>query len=239
MEKQNKKNGTFGRLLRYIYKNYRVYMITVIICIIIAAAASVVQTVFLQRLIDTCILPGLENGFESIRQPFIQTILSMVTLYVFGVAAAFTYTHLMATVTQGTLKHLRVDMFDKMQSLPIKYFDTHAHGDIMSTYTNDTDAIRQLIGQSLPMVFQSSLTITVMFLMMIYYSVWMTIIVCRFLRSHADRHEEIRRRKLPLHDGTAEISCQRRGLYRRDDPGTEGRKSLLPRGRMSKKISTN
>ena len=129
MEKQNKKNGTFGRLLRYIYKNYRVYMITVIICIIIAAAASVVQTVFLQRLIDTCMLPGLENGFESIRQPFIQTILSMVTLYVFGVAAAFTYTHLMATVTQGTLKHLRVDMFDKMQSLPIKYFDTHAHGD--------------------------------------------------------------------------------------------------------------
>ena len=86
----------------------------------------------------------------------------------------------MATVTQGTLKHLRVDMFDKMQSLPIKYFDTHAHGDIMSTYTNDTDAIRQLIGQSLPMVFQSSLTITVMFLMMIYYSVWMTIIVCLF-----------------------------------------------------------
>ena len=180
MEKQNKKNGTFGRLLRYIYKNYRVYMITVIICIIIAAAASVVQTVFLQRLIDTCILPGLENGFESIRQPFMQTILSMVTLYVFGVAAAFTYTHLMATVTQGTLKHLRVDMFDKMQSLPIKYFDTHAHGDIMSTYTNDTDAIRQLIGQSLPMVFQSSLTITVMLLMMIYYSVWMTLVVCLF-----------------------------------------------------------
>ena len=86
----------------------------------------------------------------------------------------------MATVTQGTLKHLRVDMFDKMQSLPIKYFDTHAHGDIMSTYTNDTDAIRQLIGQSLPMVFQSSLTITVMFLMMIYYSVWMTLVVCLF-----------------------------------------------------------
>lgn len=71
-------------------------------------------------------------------------------------------------------------MFDKMQSLPIKYFDTHAHGDIMSTYTNDTDAIRQLIGQSLPMVFQSSLTITVMFLMMIYYSVWMTLVVCLF-----------------------------------------------------------
>ena len=221
MEKQNKKNGTFGRLLRYIYKNYRVYMITVIICIIIAAAASVVQTVFLQRLIDTCILPGLENGLESIRQPFMQTILSMVTLYVFGVAAAFTYTHLMATVTQGTLKHLRVDMFDKMQSLPIKYFDTHAHGDIMSTYTNDTDAIRQLIGQSLPMVFQSSLTIPVMLLMDDSRCV-------PLLRSHADRHEEIRRRKLPLHDGAAEIPREGGRFHRGDDPGTEGRQGLLP-----------
>ena len=181
MEKQNKKNGTFGRLLRYIYKNYRVYMITVIICIIIAAAASVVQTVFLQRLIDTCILPGLENGFESIRQPFMQTILSMITLYVFGVAAAFTYTHLMATVTQGTLKHLRVDMFDKMQSLPIKYFDTHAHGDIMSTYTNDTDAIRMMVSQSMPMLVQSILTILVMIIMMTRFSIPMFVVVCLFV----------------------------------------------------------
>lgn len=205
MEKQNKKNGTFGRLLRYIYKNYRVYMITVIICIIIAAAASVVQTVFLQRLIDTCILPGLENGFESIRQPFMQTILSMVTLYVFGVAAAFTYTHLMATVTQGTLKHLRVDMFDKMQSLPIKYFDTHAHGDIMSTYTNDTDAILQLIGpvtsDGLPVFSHDHRHVP-------HDDLLQRLDDSRcvpLLRSHADRHEEIRRCKLPLHDGTAEI----------------------------------
>ena len=175
MEKQNKKNGTFGRLLRYIYKNYRVYMITVIICIIIAAAASVVQTVFLQRLIDTCILPGLENGFESIRQPFMQTILSMVTLYVFGVAAAFTYTHLMATVTQGTLKHLRVDMFDKMQSLPIKYFDTHSHGDIMSIYTNDIDTLRQMISQSIPQVLNSAITIVSVFVSMLILNIPLTI----------------------------------------------------------------
>ena len=176
MEKQNKKNGTFGRLLRYIYKNYRVYMITVIICIIIAAAASVVQTVFLQQLIDTCILPGLENGFESIRQPFMQTILSMVTLYVFGVAAAFTYTHLMATVTQGTLKHLRVDMFDKMQSLPIKYFDTHAHGDIMSVYTNDVDTLRQMLSQSIPQIINSVLTMTATLVTMLVINPALTVI---------------------------------------------------------------
>ena len=80
-------------------------------------------------------------------------------------------------MTQGTLRNLRNDMFDKMQTLPVKYFDTHAHGDIMSTYTNDTDAIRQLIGQSLPTLFQSALTITVMFLTMLYYSIWLTLVV--------------------------------------------------------------
>ena len=219
MEKQNnRKKGTFGRLLRYIFQNYRIHLIVVICCIIVSAAASVVQTVFLQRLIDTCILPGLKSGMESVKQPFMQTILSMLTIYAFGVAAAFTYTHLMAIVTQGTLKHLRVDMFDKMQALPIKYFDTHAHGDIMSTYTNDTDAIRQMIGQSLPMVFQASLTITVMFLMMIYYSVWMTILV---------GHEKIRRRELPLYDGAAEVARERGRFHRGDDPGTEGRKGVL------------
>ena len=100
MEKQNnRKKGTFGRLLRYIFQNYRIHLIVVICCIIVSAAASVVQTVFLQRLIDTCILPGLKSGMESVKQPFMQTILSMLTIYAFGVAAAFTYTHLMAIVT--------------------------------------------------------------------------------------------------------------------------------------------
>ena len=222
MEKQNKKNGTFGRLLRYIYKNYRVYMITVIICIIIAAAASVVQTVFLQRLIDTCILPGLENGFESIRQPFMQTILSMVTLYVFGVAAAFTYTHLMATVTQGTLKHLRVDMFDKMQSLPIKYFDTHEY--LHKRYGRDPPADRPVASDGLPVLSHDH-----------GHAPYDDLLQCvddsrcvPLLRSHADRHEEIRRCKLPLHDGTAEIPREGGRFHRGDDPGTEGRQGLLP-----------
>ncbi len=134
----------------------------------------------------------------------------------------------MATVTQGTLKHLRVDMFDKMQSLPIKYFDTHAHGDIMSTYTNDTDAIRQLIGQSLPMVFQSSLTITVMFLMMIYYSVWMTIIVCLFSALMLTVTKKFGGASSRYMMAAAEIARERGRFHRRDDPGTEGRKGFLP-----------
>ena len=118
-------------------------------------------------------------------------------------------------------------MFDKMQSLPIKYFDTHAHGDIMSTYTNDTDAIRQMIGQSLPMVFQASLTITVMFphddlLQRVDDDPGLPV-----LGAHADGHEEIRRRELPLYDGAAEVARERGRFHRGDDPGTEGRKGVL------------
>ncbi len=177
MEKQNnRKKGTFGRLLRYIFQNYRIHLIVVICCIIVSAAASVVQTVFLQRLIDTCILPGLKSGMESVKQPFMQTILSMLTIYAFGVAAAFTYTHLMAIVTQGTLKHLRVDMFDKMQSLPIKYFDTHSHGDIMSIYTNDIDTLRQMISQSIPQIINSVVTIVSVLVSMIILNIPLTIL---------------------------------------------------------------
>lgn len=177
MEKQNnRKKGTFGRLLRYIFQNYRIHLIVVICCIIVSAAASVVQTVFLQRLIDTCILPGLKSGMESVKQPFMQTILSMLTIYAFGVAAAFTYTHFMAIVTQGTLKHLRVDMFDKMQSLPIKYFDTHAHGDIMSIYTNDVDTLRQMISQSIPQLINSSITIIGVLASMIILNIPLTLL---------------------------------------------------------------
>ena len=172
------KKGTFGRLLRYLFAHYRAYLITVITCIVISALSSVTATFFLQRLIDECITPGITAGIGAVWAKLVSILLTMAGIYLLGVAASFTYTRLMATVTQGTLKQLRTDMFDKMETLPIRYFDTNARGDIMSTYTNDTDAIRQLIGQSLPMLTQSVLTITAMFCMMLFYSVWMTLAVC-------------------------------------------------------------
>lgn len=151
------------------------------LCIIVSALASVVSTAFMQRLIDECITPGITSGLGSVWQKLIGITLTMASIYLLGVAASFTYTRTMAGVTQGTLKHMRNDMFDNMQTLPIKYFDTNAHGDIMSTYTNDTDAIRQLIGQSLPVIAQSSLTLTAIFCMMLYYSVWLTLVVLCFI----------------------------------------------------------
>ena len=182
MKKQpgQKKPGNFKRLLAYLFSHYKKRLIVVICCIIISAAASVVQTAFLQRLIDQCIIPGIKLGMGPVKGRFAEILGSMVVIYVLGVAAAFTYTRIMATVTQGTLKHMRTDMFEKMETLPIRYFDTHPHGDIMSTYTNDTDAIRQLIGQSLPQLIQAVLTVTVMFLMMLSYSIWLTLVVCIF-----------------------------------------------------------
>lgn len=175
------KKGTFGRLFRYLFDHYGMRLIVVMLCIIVSAVASVIATVFLQRLIDECIVPGISSGMGAVQNLLVHILFTMAVFYVLGVLAAFTYNRIMATVTQGTLKHLRDDMFHGMETLPISYFDTHPHGDIMSTYTNDTDAIRMLIGQSLPMLTQSVLSVLAMLGMMLYFSVWMTILVLVFI----------------------------------------------------------
>ena len=154
--------GTFKRLMAYLFSHYRAHLITVILCIVVTAVASVGQTIYIQKLIDECILPGVENGMASVWAQMRGIFTSMACVYALGVLASLIYTRIMATVTQGTLKNFRVDMFTRMQTLPVKYFDTHAHGDIMSTYTNDTDAIRMMVSQSMPMLVQSILTILVM-----------------------------------------------------------------------------
>ena len=173
--------GTFKRLMAYLFSHYRVHLITVIICIIVTAVASVGQTVYIQILIDQCILPGVESGMDSVWPQMRSIFTSMAVIYAVGVLASLIYTRIMATVTQGTLKNFRVDMFTRMQTLPVKYFDTHAHGDIMSTYTNDTDAIRMMVSQSLPMLIQSILTVIVMVIMMTSFSIPMFIVVCLFV----------------------------------------------------------
>ena len=179
--KQPVQPGTLKRLLKFILAHYKTRILVVIICIISSALASTVATVFMQRLIDECITPGITSGLDAVWPQLVSILTTMAIFYVFGVTASFIYTRLMATVTQGTLKNLRNGMFNRMETLPVRYFDTHAHGDIMSNYTNDTDAIRQMIGQSLPMLIQSSLSILSMFVMMLYYSIWLTITVWIFI----------------------------------------------------------
>lgn len=172
------KKGTLGRLLKTLFKYYRWQLIIVLIAIVLSSVGGLVSSVYMQMLVDNVITPALEKGFHSeLQARLIGLIIMMISVYAIVIIASFVYTRLMATVTQGMLYRLRTDMFAKMQNLPIKYFDTHAHGEIMSAYTNDTDATRQLIGQSLPTILSSSLTLIVSVVLMLTYSFWLSLVV--------------------------------------------------------------
>ena len=172
------KKGTLGRLLKTLMKYYKWRVIAVIVCILFTSVGSLVSSVYMQMLVDDVITPALSSGFTSeLKAHLTGLIVMMVVVYSLVIVTSFLYTRIMATVTQGMLYHLRTDMFQKMQKLPIKYFDTHAHGDIMSTYTNDTDATRQLIGQSLPSLLTNSLTLVVSVALMLNYSFWLSLVV--------------------------------------------------------------
>lgn len=169
--------GTFKRFFTYLYKHNQKALIVVLITIIISSISSVFSSVMLQKLIDDVIEPGLQLGMDSVYEKLIIFVIIMISVYLLGILSVFIYTRMMATVTQGTIYRLRVDMFEKMQKLPIKYYDTHPHGEIMSTYTNDTDALRQLIGQVLPQMIQSLITVIATIVMMLVYSIWLSLVV--------------------------------------------------------------
>lgn len=171
------KPGTMKRFIKYLVDHYKGRLILVTCCIILAAVGSSLSNVFMQQIIDKVVVPGLKSGMGPVQAQFTQIVITMITVYILGAVASAIYTQIMAGVTQGTLKLLRDEMFTAMEKLPIKYFDTHAHGDIMSTYTNDVDAIRQMIGQSIPSLFQAILSVTVIILMMLRYSLWLTLVV--------------------------------------------------------------
>ncbi|WP_331666088.1 ABC transporter transmembrane domain-containing protein, partial [Anaerosporobacter sp.] len=142
------------RMLAYILKKYRVACVAVIICIFISSLASVMGTMFIKNLIDDYIMPflGQQNpDFSSL----LQVLGKMALVYLVGVVSTWAYSRMMVNVAQGTMRSIRNDLFKHMETLPIKYFDTHAHGDIMSIYTNDTDTLRQMISQSIPQVISS------------------------------------------------------------------------------------
>ena len=173
------KPGTMKRLLKYIFHYYKPSMIVVFVCLVLSAAGGLVSTVFMQQITDGVLKPAVDGAlsFAEVEHRLVTLIITMGAMYVVAVVASFLYNRILAIVTQGILCHFREDMFNKMETLPIKYFDTHAHGDIMSTYTNDTDAARQLVGQSLPTLCSSVLTVTICICTMLWYSIWLTLIV--------------------------------------------------------------
>ncbi len=165
----------FKRLMKYVAKNYAPHLVLTTVLIFISVLANVQGTMFIQRLIDDYIAPMLVADTPDFG-PLAGAIARVAGFYLIGVAAAYAWNRIMICVTQGTLRNVRNDLFSHMETLPIKYFDTHAHGDIMSTYTNDTDTLRQMISQSMPQVLNSFITIVSVFISMVILSIPLTIV---------------------------------------------------------------
>ena len=165
----------FKRLMKYVARDYTPHLILTAVLILISVLANVQGTLFIQRLIDDYITPMLVADTPDFG-PLAGAIARVAGFYLIGVAAAYTWNRIMINVTQGILRNMRNDLFSHMETLPIKYFDTHAHGDIMSTYTNDTDTLRQMISQSMPQVFNSFITIVSVFVSMVILSIPLTLV---------------------------------------------------------------
>lgn len=163
------------RLLSYILKKYRLACIFVLFFIILSSLANVVGSLFIKNLIDDYIVPYLGTANPDFR-PLFQAICTMAVIYLVGIVSTYVYNKILIVVSQGTIRDVRDDLFEYMEQLPIRYFDTHAHGDIMSIYTNDTDTLRQLISQSFPQMVVSFITIISVFFSMLFLNVILTVI---------------------------------------------------------------
>lgn len=181
MKSQNKRpkgqnpSKTLKRLMGIILKNYTPHCIVVLLCIFGSAFVSVKGTLFMQTLIDDYILPLMSQSNPDFR-PLGMAIMKLALFFIAGALMTYTYNRIMVNVSQGTMKKIRIDVFTHMESLPIKYFDTHAHGDIMSIYTNDIDTLRQMISQSIPQLVNSAATIVSVLISMIILNIPLTIL---------------------------------------------------------------
>ena len=163
------------RVLSYALKEYKLHFAVVVLCIIGAAVASLRGTLFMRTLIDDFIVPMTKVSNPDFA-PLKAALIGLACVYLFGILCSYAYNRIMVNVTQGVLKKLRIDIFTHMESLPIRYFDIHAHGDIMSVYTNDVDTLRQLISQSIPQLINASITITITLISMIALDIPLTVV---------------------------------------------------------------
>lgn len=172
------KKGTAGRLIKTLFGFYPVLMPLTLVCIIFNAVVSSMPAVFMQKVISS-VEESWDSGavWEAVGNAIISSVLILAVFYVLSLTSGFIYNQTMAVITQGTLKKLRVKMFNNMQNLPVKFFDTNNHGDIMSHYTNDIDTLRQMVSQSFPQLLISAVTVITIFFIMLYFCVWLSIVV--------------------------------------------------------------
>lgn len=166
-----------GRVIKLLYDSYPALVIITAICIVFSAIVSSIPALFLQQVIEIVGEYTVSGDWEAARAVIIPKVMILVCFYLISIIAVFAYTQLMAYITQGFLSKLRTKMFNGMQRLPIKYFDTHKHGDIMSYYTNDIDTLRELVSSSLPQMISSGVIVLTVFIIMMYFCLWLTMLV--------------------------------------------------------------
>ncbi len=190
--------GVLGRLIKTVFQFYPVLLPITLVCILINAIVSSMPSIFMQNAIAVVEDTFRDGDWATASGRIFNLLAILITMYVISLIAGICYTQLMAIITQGTLAKLRKKMFDHMQDLPIRYFDTHNHGDIMSFYTNDIDTLRQMISQSLPQMLISGVMLLSVFCIMLYYSVWLALVVvcgvvvmtfvARYVSGHSSRY---------------------------------------------------
>jgi len=210
--KKSRKNTAF-RLLKYSMGGYKLQFAIVLITIIVSATTSVIGIQFIQKLIDNYIIPLIGNQNPNYTS-LLHAIVTMGVIYLVGIIATYIYNRLMLNITQGTLKKIRTDMFEHMQKLPIGYFDSHSHGEIMSTYTNDVDTLREAISQSIPQIFSAIISMIAILISMIITNVYLTVIVLvmvvimmfvsKFFAKHSSKHFINQQKNISKVDGYIE-----------------------------------
>ena len=176
-KKRPVKKGIIKRLLKTLLEFYPVMMPFTIACILFNAVVSSIPSIFMQRIISAVETSWKDGNWEAVGSGIISSVVFLAVFYVISLVSGFTFNQLMAIMTQGSLKKLREKMFNNMQDLPVKFFDTNNHGDIMSHYTNDIDTLRQMVSQSFPQLLISSVTVITVFSIMLYFCVWLAIVV--------------------------------------------------------------
>ena len=169
-----KQRSTLLRLTRYVMRHYRWHIGAVLVCIVVSSITSLVSTLFTRTLIDDYIVPLTQTDNPEYAS-LLQTLFKLGAVLLLGVVCSYTYNRLMIQVSQGTMLRLRKQIFERMQQLPVSYFDRHQHGEIMSTYTNDVDSLRQMISTAMAQVFSSIITLVATFVSMLVLSVPLTL----------------------------------------------------------------
>ena len=186
---------------------------------------------FLKSLIDDYISPLLLQA-SPVFTGLLHALMSMAVIYLIGIATTFIYNWLMVGISQGVLKKVRDEMFAHMQKLPIRYFDTHTHGDLMSHFTNDTDTLQQMLSQSVPQMFSSAMTIISVFIGMLVTNVWLTLFVLLGVCVMLKVVKKLGGQSAQVLPRAAEVARQGQRLYRGDDQRSEGHQGVLPRGKV-------